>query len=153
MALVEETKKPWYLSKTLWMQVLAIVAIIIPASAEFIKQYFAEAGIGWALINMILRLVSKDQIEISASTNKLKAIFIPLLLIGAVTACGWFGGGDDEQSGGGYPDPARVCKQVTEENKEALTLEMGRSCKVGDWISKGAPSCSSSLEKCMKKVY
>lgn len=60
----EETKKPWYLSKTLWVQVLAIVAIIVPSSAEFIKEYFSEVGMGWALINMVLRLVSKDKIEI-----------------------------------------------------------------------------------------
>lgn len=146
---LNETTKPWYLSKTLWMQVLAIVALIVPASAKFIQEYFAEAGIGWALINMILRLISKDQIEISF--NSFKVIFIPALIALSVSACGLFGG--DEAGNGGYPDPARVCKQVTEENKEALTLEMGRSCKVGDWISKGAPTCSSSQEKCMSKVY
>lgn len=66
MALLDENKKPFYLSKTLWLQVLAIVAIIVPSSAEFIKEYFAEAGIGWALINMILRLISKDKLEISS---------------------------------------------------------------------------------------
>lgn len=61
---LNENKKPWYLSKTLWMQVLAIVAIIVPGSANFIKEYFSEVGMGWALINMILRLISKDKIEI-----------------------------------------------------------------------------------------
>ena len=64
---LNETTKPWYLSKTLWVQVLAIVAIVLPSSSEFIKEYFAEAGMGWALINMILRLVSKDKIEIGFS--------------------------------------------------------------------------------------
>lgn len=143
---VQETK-PFYLSKTFWMQVLAIVAIILPSSAAFIKEYFSEVGIGWALINMILRLISKDKIEISLNSKMI--VIFPLLF--ALSACGL--GGGDESSGGGYPDPARVCKQVTEENKEALTAEMGRSCKVGDWISKGAPTCSSSQEKCMSKVY
>lgn len=149
MALLnEEQKKPWYLSKTIWIQFLAILAVAWPASAEFIKEYFTEAGIGWALINVILRLISKGKIEIGVTTNM---ILMPLLLAGVV-ACGWLGGGD-EQSGGGYPDPARVCTQITEENKEQITAEYGRSCKVGDFLSKGAPSCSSSLEKCMKKVY
>jgi inactivated superfamily I helicase len=64
---LNETSKPWYLSKTLWVQVLAIVAIVVPSSAEFIKEYFSELGMGWALINMILRLVTKDKIEIGFS--------------------------------------------------------------------------------------
>lgn len=71
-----------------------------------------------------------------------------------MSACGIFGG--DENSGGnsgGYPDPARVCTQITPENKEQITAEYGHSCKVGDWLSKGAPSCSSTQEKCMSKVY
>lgn len=150
MALIEENKKSWYLSKTLWMQALAIVAMIVPASAAFIQEYFSEVGIGWALINMILRLISKDQIEISASS--FKVVLIPLLF--AVASCGVIGGDKpEEEQPAGYPDPARVCTQITEANKEQITLEYGHSCKVGDFLSKGAPTCSSTLEKCMKKVY
>ena len=66
------------------------------------------------------------------------------------------GGGDEnptEGNTGGYPDPNRVCTEITPENKEQITAEYGHSCKVGDWLSKGAPSCSSSQEKCMMKVY
>lgn len=150
MALKQETK-PWYLSKTLWVQVLGIIALIVPASAAFIQEYFAEAGMGWALINMVLRLISKDKLEISTSLN---AILLPALLIGAAS-CGAFGGGDAEEPSGPkpLPDPARVCTQITEANKEQITAEYGRSCKVGDFLSKGAPTCSSTLEKCMKKVY
>jgi hypothetical protein len=78
-----------------------------------------------------------------------------LLTLSFTSACGMFGGGDDGggNTGGGYPDPARVCTQITPENKEQITAEYGRSCKVGDWLSKGAPSCSSSQEKCMMKKY
>lgn len=65
MALTKIDSKPFYLSKTLWIQVLGVVALLVPASSAFIQQYFTEAGIGWALINAILRLISKDQIEIS----------------------------------------------------------------------------------------
>ena len=153
MALIEQNKKPWYLSKTLWMQVLAIVAVIVPASGKIIQEYFTEAGIGWALINMVLRLISKDKIEISAASFKI-TFLIPLLF---AVSCGWLGGGNSDgeepSTGGGYPDPARVCTQITEANKEQITAEYGRSCKVGDFLSKGAPTCSSTLEKCMKKVY
>ena len=152
MALIEENKKPWYLSKTLWMQALAILAVALPVTGPFIQEYFKEAGIGWALINMILRLISKDKIEISAASFKI-AFLIPLLF---AVSCGVIGGDkpeEDEGASGGYPDPARVCTQITEANKEQITAEYGRSCKVGDFLSKGAPSCSSTLEKCMKKVY
>lgn len=150
MPLQEQSKK-WYLSKTLWMQVLAIVAIIVPASSKIIQEYFTEAGIGWALINMLLRIISKDKIEISGvNTFKCFALFAVLSL----SACGLFGSGEDDSSNGGaLPDPARVCTQITEENKEQITADYGHSCKVGDWLSKGAPSCSSSQDKCMKKVY
>jgi len=151
MALKQETK-PWYLSKTLWIQALGIVALIVPASAAFIQEYFAEAGMGWALINMVLRLISKDKIEISMSSFKM--VLLPALLIGAAS-CGLFEKDPAEEptTGGGYPDPARVCTQITEANKEQITAEYGRSCKVGDFLSKGAPTCASTLEKCMKKVY
>jgi len=151
MALKNEQSKPWYLSKTLWLQVFAIIAIIVPKSAEFIQEYFAEAGIGWALLNMLLRLISKDKLEIS-SESTFKAILLPLLLVG-MSACSLMKDDEEGGSAGGYPDPSRVCTEVTEENKEQLALDYGRSCKVGDFLSKGAPSCSSSLDKCMKKVY
>lgn len=61
--------KPWYLSKTILVQILMglamIMAVFVPAAADFIKQYFAEAGSAWALINIVLRLVTKDKVEIS----------------------------------------------------------------------------------------
>lgn len=66
----EEVKsKPVWLSKTLWVNVLAVVAILVaqfsPEAAEFIKSHFAEIGGGWAVLNTILRLVSKDQLYLS----------------------------------------------------------------------------------------
>lgn len=82
----------------------------------------------------------------------MKRLFVLNVLV-LTTACGMFGGGDDSGSSGGYPDPARVCVQITAENKEQITSEFGHSCKVGDWLSKGAPTCSSSQEKCMAKKY
>ena len=60
--------KPFYLSKTLWVNLLAVIAVLVgskvPAVGDFIKQYFSELGSGWAIVNVILRAVSKDQLSI-----------------------------------------------------------------------------------------
>ncbi len=81
---------------------------------------------------------------------------LSILTLSFTASCGILGGGDenpDQGNTGGYPDPARVCTQITPENKEQITADYGHSCKVGDWLSKGAPSCSSTQEKCMMKKY
>ena len=61
--------KPFYLSKTFWVQLLALVGVAVgakvPAVAEFIQNYFAELGSGWALVNMALRFISKDKVSLS----------------------------------------------------------------------------------------
>ena len=59
-----ENSKQWYLSKTLWLQVLGIIAIIVPASKEFIAQNLGESAAAWAFINVVLRLISKDKLQI-----------------------------------------------------------------------------------------
>lgn len=60
--------KKWYTSKTILVQVLAGLAMILsvfsPPVADFLKVYFAEAGSAWALINIVLRLVTRDKVEI-----------------------------------------------------------------------------------------
>lgn len=56
--------KPWYSSKTLWLQVLGIVMIAVPSTSAFIQANFVASGIAWAVINMILRLVTKGRVEI-----------------------------------------------------------------------------------------
>jgi hypothetical protein len=57
--------KAWYLSKTIWVNVLGVVALIIPQSAAIIGEHFAIAGIGWSFINLVLRAVTKGKIELS----------------------------------------------------------------------------------------
>lgn len=57
--------KPFYLSKTFWINVLALVAIMVPASASFIQANFTEAGVAWVVINLVLRAVSKDKLVIN----------------------------------------------------------------------------------------
>lgn len=55
-------KKPFYLSKTLWMQVFAVVALLVPASAGFIGEHLGAAGTGWAIINVVLRVITKKEL-------------------------------------------------------------------------------------------
>ena len=58
--------KPWYLSKTILVQILMgiamIVAIFSPSAGDFIKNYFGEIGSGWAIVNVILRVITKKEI-------------------------------------------------------------------------------------------
>lgn len=58
--------KPWYLSKMILVNILMGVAMIVgafqPSVAEFIKTYFAEAGSAWAIVNVVLRIVTKKEI-------------------------------------------------------------------------------------------
>ena len=62
-----EAPKPWYLSKTILVQILAgiglIAGVFFPSVGVFIKTYFAELGGGWVFINTILRLITKKSIE------------------------------------------------------------------------------------------
>lgn len=59
--------KPWYLSKSIMVNLLMglamMVAVFQPQAAEFINSYFAEAGTGWAIVNIVLRLVTKKEIS------------------------------------------------------------------------------------------
>jgi hypothetical protein len=59
-----ESKK-WFLSKTLWLQLLGVVAIIVPQSSAFIAEHFSVAAPAWMFINVVLRLITKDKLEIT----------------------------------------------------------------------------------------
>jgi hypothetical protein len=63
-----EPTKPFYASKTFYVNVLAMVALVVgskmPAVSDFIKNYFAELGSGWALVNIVLRAISKDKLSL-----------------------------------------------------------------------------------------
>lgn len=60
--------KPWYLSKTILVNIVMAIALVVaqfqPQAAEVIKEYLGEAGTAWAIINIILRVVSKDKVSI-----------------------------------------------------------------------------------------
>lgn len=58
--------KKWYLSKTILVNIMMGLAMIVaqfyPAGSAFIQNYFAEAGSAWALVNILLRIVTKQEI-------------------------------------------------------------------------------------------
>lgn len=66
--------KKWYQSKTFWVNVMALVALIVaqfsPSASAFITEHFAEAGGAWALINIALRLITKDKIQLTSDAAK-----------------------------------------------------------------------------------
>ena len=61
-----EPVKPWYFSKTIWVNVVAAIALIFaqvnPSVAAFLGEHFKEAGMGWALLNIVLRAVTKKEL-------------------------------------------------------------------------------------------
>jgi len=59
--------KKWYLSKTILVNIMMGLAMVVaqfyPPAADFIKNYFSEAGTAWALLNVVLRIVTKQEIS------------------------------------------------------------------------------------------
>jgi len=62
-----ENAKPWYLSKTILLQLMGVIIVVVGAYnekvADFLKVNFSELGIGWAAINVVLRIITKKEIE------------------------------------------------------------------------------------------
>lgn len=55
-------KKP-YKSKTLWVNaIVAVLAIAFPPASAWITEHPDMVMTGFAMLNMLLRLVSKDKI-------------------------------------------------------------------------------------------
>ena len=55
--------KRWYLSKILWVNVIAIGAIIAQSQFEFVIDPEAQVGI-LAVINLILRAITKTGLTV-----------------------------------------------------------------------------------------
>jgi len=58
---IKTNKKSWYTSKTVWVNALAIVAIIAQAEFGFVISPEANAS-ALALLNLILRAITKEEI-------------------------------------------------------------------------------------------
>lgn len=66
----QQVKKP-YLSRTIIVNtllgVISAVSLFVPAAApvaEFIKSHAAEIGMVWGILNIILRAITKDKIQL-----------------------------------------------------------------------------------------
>jgi hypothetical protein len=59
--------KPWYLSKTILVNIIMAIALVVanfnPAAAAFIQSNFALTGVAWSVINVFLRLITKQEIS------------------------------------------------------------------------------------------
>ncbi len=56
--------KPIYLSKTVWANVILAAAAFIPAVNEYLQANPEILGLGFALVNTLLRLITKDKVEL-----------------------------------------------------------------------------------------
>lgn len=60
--------KPWYLSKTVLVNIIAGLAMIlshfVPGAATFLNENFGIAGAGWAILNVVLRVLTKKEISL-----------------------------------------------------------------------------------------
>lgn len=62
---IMDNSKPVYLSKTLWVNLIMAVGAFIPGVGEWIQAHpDLFAGV-FAVINVILRLLTKDKLSIS----------------------------------------------------------------------------------------
>lgn len=62
-----EQGKKWYLSKMIMVNIMAglamIIGVFMPGVAAFISEHFSAVGGGWALVNIALRLITKEEIK------------------------------------------------------------------------------------------
>ena len=58
-------QKPFYQSKTLWLNLLMAIVAFIPPAHEFITSNPEVVSLGFVVINMFLRLVTKDELQIT----------------------------------------------------------------------------------------
>jgi hypothetical protein len=54
---LSDTKKPWYLSKTLWVNIIAFAVLLIQVNTGFVISPEEQAAI-IVLVNLILRAVT-----------------------------------------------------------------------------------------------
>ena len=53
--------KKWYSSKTLWVNAIAMLAILVQSQTEFVINPEEQAGI-LVVINLILRAITKESL-------------------------------------------------------------------------------------------
>jgi len=58
--------KKAYASKTMWVNLLAALFAIADYSqgTNFLNQYASQIAMGWGVLNMALRAITKDKIQL-----------------------------------------------------------------------------------------
>lgn len=62
---MDQSTKPFYLSKTLWVNLLSVGALLIPSVQAYSVIHPTLALDVLSAVNVILRLVSSDKLSIS----------------------------------------------------------------------------------------
>lgn len=57
--------KAWYLSKTLWINLIAVASLMVPAVGAYVASHPSAVVDGLGAINVLLRLLSSDKLSIS----------------------------------------------------------------------------------------
>lgn len=60
--MTKENGKKWYTSKTLWLNVLGIVAIVLQTQIGFVLSAELQTSV-LAILNVVLRIVTKEPIH------------------------------------------------------------------------------------------
>lgn len=61
---MDQKVKPIWQSKTVWMNLILALSAFIPHMQEMISGNPEIVGAVWAVLNVILRIISKDKVEI-----------------------------------------------------------------------------------------
>lgn len=58
-----DSSKPWYLSKVIWLNLLTMIAVIVPASNAWVSSHLIpDGGVGlFAAVNFFLRVFSTNK--------------------------------------------------------------------------------------------
>jgi hypothetical protein len=94
--------KPWYLSKTIWANIVAAIGLILNSQAPVVSGEELAAFI--VVINLILRMVTKTAIVKDNSSNTVPAIALMCLLSHLFQGCASTPPGYDAQMHPRNPD-------------------------------------------------
>jgi len=61
---MDQEPKPLILSKTVIVQALVLICLQYPSLKDLLAPYMVEAGSAWAVLNILLRLITKDRVKI-----------------------------------------------------------------------------------------
>lgn len=62
---MEMKPTPFWKSKRFWLNILGIVAAVLPATADFISKNLGETAAFWAVLNILLNFITKDKLTLS----------------------------------------------------------------------------------------